>query len=156
MADARFVPVRAEHIEQLAATLRAADLAECLVSGFSSALEAVALSVERSDLAGAWVVNGRVGAIFGCTATGSVLGPPVEGIAWVLTSEVVRENPLRFYRDARRALAEMQRYCPVLFNFVDGRYAGALRFTASLGFKVSPPAPWGPNGQPFCRIERGA
>lgn len=162
----QLVPALRAHAEALAPLMRAEDAAEVLASGGYGPLEALldALSMPGGE-AWACLFDGEVAALFGTAplrARASALGGRT-GVVWLLGGRALARNRKAFVRTSRQLL-------PLLFepgggpvyssliNYVDARYAGALRWAAALGATVHPPEPFGAARMPFHRITftRGA
>lgn len=148
-ADVRLEPVTADHVEELAPKVRAADAAEVLASGGYSPREALEESVAASDHAFALVVAGEVLAIWGVVGWGHPGAPPAGGIVWAITGAAVEQHRRIFWRQSRVAVSVLLRHYPMLFNYVDARYTAALRWVRRLGFEVQEARPFGVSGLPF-------
>lgn len=151
--DVRMVQATLEHAVALAPSLREEDAAEILASSGHTPLEALTLSVQGSEEAYALLLDGEVAALWGVAALRrSILGPPVAWSVWLLGGELLRRHRQTFVRLSREVVAVLRARYAVLFNFVDARYVGALRWAAWLGFEVGPPEAFGVAGLPFCLI----
>lgn len=135
-----------EDAKELAPRLRQEDVDEILAGSGASALDALTEGVRRSVYSRSASVDGRVIAMWGVAPTDA---DPKLGIAWLLGSPDLSRHRRPFLRHARHELAAMLIVRPVLINFVDGRYAAALRWVTWLGFEVGEPRPLRPNGIPF-------
>lgn len=140
-------PLRLEDCRDI--RLRREDSLECRATGARDDVEAVRVSLLESTVALTWAPKGKPIAFAGIVD--SVTRPRVEGIVWLLTTDECRASPLAFHRLAERFLGACG--WAVLRNHVDASYTQALRWLRTLGFAVSPPAPWGPWGVPFCAVE---
>lgn len=137
-------------IEALAASMRPEDAAEVLASGGHSPLEALRVSVEASSEVWAWEVGGEVAAIFGVVPLEqSALLSPRSAIVWALTGSAVTRNRKAFVRASRAIVAALLFRWDALFNAVDQRYTGAIRWLESMGATFAPPRPFGAQGLPF-------
>lgn len=136
-------------VAELAATMRAGDIAEVYALGMSPQ-RALENSLDRSHAAGAILFDGKVAAIYGLIY---VEGPTVAGskraLMWVLTSTVVDAHPLTFWRLSKQMVKALRSEFDVIFNDVDARYFAAVRWLKALGFELSPPRPHGQNRVPF-------
>lgn len=133
--------------------MRPADAAECVAGGFQPR-EALLNSIAMSEVCVAVEFGGQLGAIFGVvTLGGSLLGLP-KGNVWMLTTHVIDAHRVSFYRASRSMILELGKTYSFLCNFVDVRHVQAIRWLKALGFKLHPPAPYGPNGALFCFFER--
>ncbi len=155
--ELELAPATRQHLLELAPRMRAADLAEVLAAGCSSALDALESSLALSDIAYAVRIDGEVAAVFGVAperATG-LLAPPISGLVWLLTSDTVTRYPMTFFRLSKPLLAMLLEYCPVLINSVDARYTSSLRWLKYLGAAIGPPVPLGTSGELFCCVSFG-
>ncbi|HWV38855.1 MAG TPA: hypothetical protein VN033_10315 [Vulgatibacter sp.] len=146
------MPAAPAHVDELAPKLRPADAAEVLASGGFTPREALEESVRASAHAFAALFDGEVAGMWG------VVDGPGCGIVWALTGPAVERHPKAFLRHSRVAVGVLLRHYPALVNYVDARYAAALRWVRRLGFEVGPPETFGAAGLLFHRIllRRGA
>lgn len=133
--------------------LRREDSLECRMTGARDDTEALRESLLCSTTALTWAPGGKPAAFAGLV-DGVGLEAGRVGTVWLLTTDACRAHPVAFHKLALRFLDVLNR-CgwEVLRNHVDASYAPALRWLASLGFAVSPAAPWGPYNHPFCLVE---
>lgn len=151
------VPARADHAEQLAPLMRDADVAEIYASGGVSPLIALLSSLASSEVAYALLFDKEVAAMFGVVpAGGTLLTPTDSGVAWALTGRAVAKHPKAYLRASRSVLPALLKVRPLLFNIVDARYTGALRWAEWLGFDVRDALLLGPYAMPFHPIVRRA
>lgn len=141
---------RAGDVEQLAALMRPADVAELLALGVSPR-QALRDSLAASTLAWAVELDGELAALGGVTEgeRTSFLGPADFYVVWLLTGDAVNHHPGAFWRASRRVIRALLERFPVLGNMVDARYSAALRWAARLGAEVCPAVPWGASGLLF-------
>lgn len=130
--------------------LRREDSLECRMTGARDDTEALRESLLVSTVALTWAPAGVPMAFAGIRDTSRDFNHQT-GVVWLLTTDACRVRPLAFHRLARRFLDACG--WDVLSNHVDASYTSALRWLASLGFAVSPAAPWGPFNHPFCLVE---
>lgn len=145
------VPAIDGHAYAIAPVLRCADLAEIHALARDET-HAIILSIRNSPIAMTWLVNGAPACIFGVAAT-SLLDRT--GRPWLVSSDDVPNYPTKFLRACKRILPELLAMFPHLENYVDGRYALAIRWLQWLGFTIHPAEPLGPHGVPFHRFEMG-
>lgn len=147
---ATFAPATLAHVEALAPTLRAGDVAEVQALGLSP-LEALRQSVESSDEAWALGLDGDLAAVGGVQVLhrATLLGPPESGSVWLLTGAAVERHRVSFAVATKQALRLLLRRYPLLVQAVDARYTAALRWARWLGGEVQPAVPWGPKEMPF-------
>lgn len=145
-------PARPRDAVELAATMRAEDRAEIeaysgreplevLVDGFASSSE---VHTARYD--------GAVMAMWGV-----VPGPPKlltarVGTGWLLSSELVDQHPVAFWRACKVVIEELLERWDLLLNVIDCRHQKALRWARRLGFQLEAPSPCGVQGRLFQRF----
>lgn len=135
------------HARELAPRIRREDALEVLASSRQSPLEALLEGLEVSAPAYAVRFDGELGLLGGVAP-----GRPGVGHPWMLTSDLVERHRVAFVQVVRDCLDAWLERFPVLENAVDARYERALRWARRAGFQVDPPAPFGAEGLPFCRI----
>jgi hypothetical protein len=146
-----FVPAHEGHAQSLALTMRPEDVEEVGASGYDSPLQALLVALEVSDRSWAVLADGEVAAMFGiATAADTVLGSGHIGQVWFLTGSGFLRHKRAFVRVARAVVRQLLEECGILYQYVDARYAAALRWVKWLGFAVGPPVAHGPHGLPFC------
>lgn len=134
--------------------MRQSDKDEVLASDGWQPAEALWGSLEQSDFAATFMVDGEPLAIFGVVpARDDLLGPVERGIVWMLTGEGVERHRILFARVSRVVVADIAAKYGCLLNMVDARYGAALRWAKWVGFTVGDPMPFGRDGRPFCPIE---
>lgn len=150
----RVVTARPEHAEQLAAVMRAEDLAECQAAGYATGLEALRAGIEGSTEAWAVYFGGELGAVLGVDAE---YGTPEQpgALIWALTGKVVDRARLAFVHASRELVAWLLERHRFLFNLVDPRYVKALRWLELLGFKQGHVVPYPGTGAPFVLVTLG-
>jgi hypothetical protein len=131
--EARLRGLQPGDVDALCEALRSADAAEVMAGGEATGADGVRFAVEASDVAWALEHDGQVGALFGVRAV-----EPGRLVLWMLTASIFGEQPRPFVRAIRRNLPWLRRLGD-LFNFIDGRYTGALRLAASLGATFGSP-----------------
>jgi len=127
-------------------TLRREDALECRMSGARDDADALRTSLRLSQVALTWRIDGKPAAF-----AGLVVERPREGTPWLLTTDAAREKPHHLFRMAYRFL-QLQP-CDVLHQHVDASYQSAFPWLERLGWQADAPAPWGPFGHLFRRIE---
>ncbi len=138
-------PAAITDVYALARTLRDDDWIEVTSMG-STPVNAVRTSYRHAIFRRTAVVNGEIAAMWGLG--GSMLG--AIGYPWLLTAPAIEKAPLAFVREAKREVAMMLRHKSRLENHVLAQYTRACRFLEFLGFTLSDPVPYGPNGA-LCR-----
>lgn len=101
-------------------------------------------SVERSANPRAYVVNGRVVAMFGDIKLDEQTGVP-----WLISTTEIDKHHRSFLIECDREVAAMRQRHKVLINYTDARYTKALRWLRWLGFHMHDAVPYGINGELF-------
>lgn len=101
-------------------------------------------SVARSDSPRAYVVNGRVVAMFGDIQLDDQVGVP-----WLISTTEIAKHRRAFLIECDREVAAMRQRHKVLINYTDARYVKALRWLQWLGFHMHAAVPYGINGELF-------
>ncbi|MBT9234297.1 hypothetical protein KKQ11_00475 [Pseudomonas sp. MG-2] len=101
-------------------------------------------SVERSVNPRAYVVNGRVVAMFGDIKLDEQTGVP-----WLISTTEVDKHHRSFLIECDREVVAMRQRHKVLINYTDARYVKALRWLRWLGFHMHKAVPYGVNGELF-------
>lgn len=129
------VPSTIHHAWELINTLREEDKEEIRAAG-GIPNKAVFDAYEKSILRKTLLIDNKVSAMWG--VYGSFLG--LTGIPYFLTgTEINKLHPIRFARIYKDEVQEMKKIFPVLENYVDARYKGAIRMLKIAGFTVSEP-----------------
>lgn len=117
--------------------LRESDLLEIEATSGAHPSDVIELSIGVSDwwFAAVDPVDGIV-AVFGVAP--SRLGGPLRGIGcpWLLASDAFPKHKHAVCRIARRAIKQMHKNYPVLFQLVDVRHESAVEWVFWLGFEV--------------------
>lgn len=149
MASVEIVPSEAPHVAMLAAAMREADAREVTILGLDPR-KMLWNSYRRGVIRKTAFVDGQIAAMWGCA--GSLLGHT--GQPYLATGNAVNLiSPIAFARIYRREVAEMKKMFPVLENYVDATYNGAVRMLELAGFRIGDAVPVGPNNAPFRRFE---
>jgi len=138
-------------IEAIAASLRPGDLAEIEAAGFESAREALEASVSLSPLVCLTMLEaGRPIAI--CGVASLLLSQT--GRPWVLSTTTLDKPAAQraFLAFSRQVVSLMRHRYDCLENYVDARYAAAIRWIEWMGFMLEPPVPYGVHGELFRRF----
>lgn len=126
---------------RLAEVMRPEDAAELKASGYETPVDGIQISLNLSKVAYTILFDGEVAAMFGAVPLwppATTLSDAQEGVAWALTGQTVTRHKRDFLRACRPALAMLLTVFPRLENFVDARYASAIRWAKWLGFEVRP------------------
>jgi len=128
--DIRIVPSTVEHIEELVRTMRDQDRAEIQRLGIDP-VPALSFSYKLAIWKRTGLIDGRVAGMWGLCGTPMSLS----GQAYLLTSkEVSRISPLSFARIYLDEVETMKKIFPVIENYVDASYSGAVRLLEIAGF----------------------
>lgn len=135
-AGLRLVPVGRCHLDELAGSMRAADVAELRDCFAVTPREALEYSCSNPG----WAVSlldakGRVICIGGMGISTMDDGDEI-GVPWLLASDLVKANKWGFLDLSRQLVAEMRRTHHTLFNYCDARNTAAHRWLKWLGFTL--------------------
>jgi len=135
MIFSRFLFPSKPQIRSLARTLRASDRRELDAShGKQPSAQLLQAFVEQSCEMCVMSVDGETAAMGGIAADAHL---PNAACVWMLTGTAVEKYPKSFFKICRTCLADfLQRY-DVLYNWVDARYAQAVRFILRLGGELN-------------------
>jgi hypothetical protein len=70
-------------------------------------------------------------------------------VVWAVFTQAIDRHPIAFLRESRRLAEAFERD---VINYVDARNVKAVKWFRWLGFEVSEPVPYGPNGALFHRF----
>lgn len=101
-------------------------------------------SVASSITPRAYVVDGRVVAMFGDIKYDERIGVP-----WLISTSAIDQHRRAFLIECDREVAAMRQRHQVLINYTDARYTKALRWLRWLGFHMHEAVPYGVNGELF-------
>jgi hypothetical protein len=150
LATVEIVPALSSHALRLAPFLRKEDVAEVRALGMDPT-QALLDSVSNSSEAFAVSFDGELSAIFGVVpARETLLGSSDVGQIWMLSGEGITRHRKAFLRVSRWVVAQLLQRYRLLWNVIDARYAGALRWARWLGFEVMEARPAGPFNMLFC------
>jgi hypothetical protein len=135
------VAARPEHAVAMAPLLRPGDRNEIWAAAAVDPLRGLEISLDASRYAWTWLVDGLPACMFG---VGCAPVPDGIGIPWLLSAISVDRHWLPFLRYYRPFLDRMRADFPLLTNWVDARYAAALRWIGWMGFRIFPAEPYGP------------
>jgi hypothetical protein len=148
------VEAKEEHVTALRGRLRRGDYIECSAFNPADPDDMVRQSFINSDHCWAWIVGGRVGAMFGVQQDAK---RPKVGLVWMVSTPDVEERPLYVARQSVLFVQMMLKAFDQLEALVDYRYAATLRWLGWLGFDLGWPEKKGVGGELFytARIRRG-
>jgi hypothetical protein len=112
--------------------------------------EGIRLSLQASEAAWTWFVNGAPVCMFGVSPNPVLQGV---GMPWMIGTTLLERHAMTFLRRCRPYLEEMSESFVLLQNYVDARNVSAIRWLKWLGFKFDSPQPTGPFGLPFHRFQ---
>lgn len=127
MTDYAIVLATWAHVRDLAATMRAADKAECAALGYGP-YDALRTSVGSTAEPFAGLADGKVVCLFGVS---NGLHP------WLLASDDLLRHRREFLRASRAWVEGVRREYPVLYNWVGADNVLAIRWLRWLGFTVT-------------------
>lgn len=122
-------------IDELAANLRAQDLAECRAAGVQDVRAVIADGVANSLLCWTAKVDGQVACIFAVRPL-TFLGET--GIPWMLGTPLVAAHARVFIKNSRPYIAQMLRAYPHLMNYVHAPNRQAIAWLKRMGFAIGP------------------
>lgn len=149
----RIIPADAAHIAPIAADMREADRREVWASHRHEPEQALAASLELSDLAWTCLVDDVPAFMWGAARQGSLI--TLTGSPWLLATprmDMVRRD---FLRRSRFYVERMQARFPRLENHVHAANRLSLRWLKWCGFSVAD-APTMLNNEPFYLFWRNA
>lgn len=133
------------HVSALKSNLREEDANEVLRFGASiqhTLWRGYRDSVYRKTA----LIDGKPAAMFGCV--GVLLGGKAQ--IWLLTTpDIYKISPLRFTRTYQEEVKKMLGMFPRLENYVDAKYAAAIRLLEIVGFSIGESEPLGYNDAMF-------
>jgi hypothetical protein len=88
-------------------------------------------------------INDEPAAMFGIIDYGD------HNVVWAVFTQAIDRHPIAFLRESRRLAEGFDRE---VVNYVDARNTKAVKWFRWLGFEVSDPVPYGPNGALFHRF----
>ncbi len=142
----RIVPTTEDHMIELSHTMRSADVRECWAANHYAPLDALKHSLYRTATPWTGMCSNNVMCIWG---VGKVSYLSVEGIPWMLTSNLVNKHYREFLRRSPGLLKNMQKEVVVLTNMVDVRNIISIKWLKWLGFIIHDPVPFGPDKMLF-------
>jgi hypothetical protein len=153
MTKYEIVPATFEHGIYLVNRLRQADIDEMWAAHHVTPRQGVLISLAVSrDTSYTGLVDGKPICIYGVAQPSLMVDA---GRPWMLGTDEIPKHSLKFLRENRKVVKEMQAQFPILFNYVDARHTDAIRWLAWLGFKLEAAAPYGPDRLPFHRFSMG-
>ena len=132
-------------IDAVSADIRREDAEEVHAEG-DSVRGALERSFASSSLRFTALRDGVPVAIFGLVPD-AIAGS--RAVVWLLGAEGLRRIPKTFLRLSRAVIRYFLSLYPLLYNRVDARYAGTIRWLESCGASFQDPLPVGPSGAPF-------
>lgn len=150
MPAVEIIPATVDHIADIAARMRPADMAEVMASSGKSPADALAFSLSRSSVAWVGLIDGRAEVMFGAADLNVLTST---GAPWLLGTDAVERNYRLFLRLSLRWREQLSQRYLVLRNFVDDRNEVSKRWLSWMGFTLFDPIPVGINGEMFRMFE---
>lgn len=138
------VPATKRHARELSRVIRAKEKDAILATGGSAVEPITRASINLSLEAYAAYCGDDLLAVFGVRSVRDTHA------VWALTSVHVERHPMTFWRCSKAVVHYLRGKYPLMWNMIHGKYPEALRWVERLGFKLSPPEPFGPRGDLFC------
>lgn len=139
-----FMPVDDAIIAEVVANVRPEDRNEFECLRGMSVDQELRDSIAQSLNPQAFVVEGKVVAVFGDIKHDERIGVP-----WLISTTAIEGNHRQFLIECDREVAAMRARHKVLINYTDARYTKALRWLRWLGFHMHDAVPYGANGELF-------
>lgn len=145
-------PSSLSDVRELSPVIRKADADELLWLGFKPH-HALYYSFKYGIYRQTGRVDGQIAAMWG--VAGVPLG--LVGQPYLITSPAIETiSSLRFAKIYKQEVDTMLKIFPVLENYVDSRYKGAIRLIKIAGFTVEDPVELGPNKALFSKFTKRA
>lgn len=139
MSKIEIVPATLEHVQALGQCMNDEDMQEAVAGGLVPR-RALWRGWKQSLIRYAALVDGEIAAMWG--VSGSIMGGI--GVPWLVTARAARKvSPHEFRKIYVNEVRKMLEIYPVLVNYVDARYDGAVRMLKISGFNLDEPAPLG-------------
>ena len=139
-----------EDVVELAAAVREPDRKEIWRSSAVSPEGALRRALRVSDVVWTGRYDGEMVCMFGVAPVSILTGI---GSPWMVGTDLIEKHARPFLRANKTYIEDMLRRYPVLMNYADTENVVAVRWLEWLGFKMSPPKPYGPFGFLFHRFE---
>lgn len=138
-----------DDVFELGRSMRQEDKNEAIAQGIDDPTEGLYYSYTHSIYRKTALIDGKVAAMWG--VAGDLFG--YTGRPYFITGEeVYKISPLQFSRIYRQEAQAMRQFFPVLENYVDASYKGAVRMLEIAGFDLSGPHFLGPNESLFYKF----
>lgn len=141
-------PVQPFDVEIVAAAARQQDVAEMWASSRSTVHESLTFGAAHSRDCWTLTADGHPVLMFGV-----VPSDDGSGVIWAVLTHWVEQHPIPFLRVSRDLLDDLMGRYGRLHNVADARNDAVIRWLLWLGFWVSAPEPFGPDGLDFCHFE---
>lgn len=122
-------PATLADVQWLAPRLRGDDVREIRAASGQTPLEALTGAYHASSTCYAIEFHGELAALFGAAPTPD----PTLGSVWLLGSDAVERNAIRFLRESRQWIDRLHESYPILFNYVDARNTLHLKWLKWIG-----------------------
>lgn len=150
----KLVPATRDDVTEVAANLRASDIAELKAAhGDNVNVDtALYLSYIRSTNCQAAHLNGKAIAIFGFV---KMVHRPGVLVPWLLCTDELKLHAKTHIRETRRAVKEALKDVGYLFNYVHAENEASIKFLKAVGFTIHPAEPFGRKGELFHMFDMG-
>lgn len=139
-----------EHIAPIAENMREADRREVWASHRHTPHQALARSLDNSQLAWTCLVDGVPAFMWGVARVGSILSDT--GAPWLLGTPDIRKVQRDFLRECPGYVVRMQEMFPRLENYVHADNAASIRWLRWCGFTAERDVPVMINDEIFYRF----
>ncbi len=136
------VPWDVEHF----GNMREADKAEIWAEGHYEPDFALRESIRNSLISLTFLNDGKIVAMFGIVPE-TFLSKKAQ--VWMLSTDEIYSVKIRFLKISRFIIEKFLKFYPILWNFVDARYAETIRWLEWSGAKVYDPVSYGVDAMPF-------
>ena len=121
------------HAQLIAANLRPHEIAELGALGVGSAVDYIVRSINRSEIAYAWEVDGTVGCMWG------VVLPTLtdnRGYGWTMMTRKIEDHPFTFLRGSRAVIKAKLELVPEIEGHVEVGFEVSQKWLRWAGFEV--------------------
>jgi len=130
----QILPTTLGHIRELRKTLRQKDRQEAISLGLNPE-RGLYVAYRASAYRSTAIIDGQVAAVWG--VAGPLLG--FTGQPYLITGEAISLiSPIKFAKIYINEVQKMKKLFPVLENYVDASYEGAVRMLKIAGFTFTP------------------
>lgn len=131
-ADIEIKDSTLQDVRDMRLNIRKEDDLECSRMGLDSH-KAVYQSYRQAIVRKSAFIDGRLAAMWGVVGTPlSLIGRPY----FITTYQALKASPISFARTYKKQVQELQGLFPLLENYVDATYTGAVKLLELAGFSV--------------------